>query len=120
LAENYQADAAYEAGTVLEFGGEQEVTIATDGTRRVAGVVSTNPAHLMNGGLTGQNVVPLALQGRAPCKVTGPIQKGDLMVSAGFGHARANNDAQIGQVIGKALANFSGTKGVIEIVVGRV
>jgi hypothetical protein len=42
------------------------------------------------------------------------------MVSAGFGHARANNDAQIGQVIGKALANFSGTKGVIEIVVGRV
>jgi hypothetical protein len=120
LAENYQADAAYEAGTVLEFGGEQEVTIATDGTRRVAGVVSTNPAHLMNGGLTGQNVVPLALQGRAPCKVTGPIQKGDLMVSAGFGYARANNDAQIGQVIGKALANFSGTKGVIEIVVGRV
>jgi hypothetical protein len=120
LAENYQADAAYEAGTVLEFGGTQEVTIATDGTRRVAGVVSTNPAHLMNGGLAGQNVVPLALQGRAPCKVTGPIQKGDLMVSAGFGYAKANNDATCGQIIGKALADFSGTKGMIEIVVGRV
>jgi hypothetical protein len=120
LAENYQADAHYDAGTVLEFGGTQEVTIATEGTRRVAGVVSTNPAHLMNGGLSGQNVVALALQGRAPCKVTGPIQKGDLMVAAGFGHARANNDAQIGQVIGKALADFSGTKGMIEIVVGRV
>jgi hypothetical protein len=120
LAENYQADSYYEAGTVLEFGGEYEVTIATDSTKRVAGVVSTNPAHLMNGGLTGQNVVPLALQGRAPCKVTGPIQKGDLMVSAGFGYAKANNDATCGQIIGKALADFSGTKGMIEIVVGRV
>ncbi len=120
LAENYQADAHYDAGTVLEFGGEKEVTIATDGTKRVAGVVSTNPAHLMNGSLTGQNVVALALQGRVPCKVTGAVQKGDLMVSAGFGYARANNDAQIGQVIGKALADFSGTKGTIEIVVGRL
>jgi hypothetical protein len=120
LAENYQADAHYDAGTVLEFGGEREVTIATDGTKRVAGVVSTNPAHLMNGSLTGQNVVPLALQGRVPCKVTGAVQKGDLMVSAGFGYAKANNDAQIGQVIGKALADFSGTKGTIEIVVGRL
>ena len=120
LAENYQADAHYDAGTVLEFGGTQEVTIATDGTKRVAGVVSTNPAHLMNGGLSGQNVVAMALQGRAPCKVTGPIQKGDLMVSAGFGYARANNDATCGQIIGKALADFSGTKGMIEIVVGRL
>ena len=120
LAENYQADAHYEPGTVLEFGGEREVTIATEGTKRVAGVVSTNPAHLMNGGLSGQNVVPLALQGRVPCKVTGPVQKGDLMVSAGFGYARANNDAHVGQIIGKALADFSGVKGTIEVVVGRL
>jgi hypothetical protein len=120
LAENYQADSNYPAGTVLEFGGSAEVTIATELTKRVAGVVSTNPAHLMNGGLTGQNVVPLALQGRAPCKVVGPVQKGDLMVSAGFGYAKANNDAQIGQVIGKALADFTGAKGQIEIVVGRL
>lgn len=120
LAENYQADAHYEPGTVVEFGGEKEVTIATEGTKRVAGVVSTNPAHLMNGGLTGQHVVPLALQGRVPCKVTGPVQKGDLMVSAGFGYARANNDAQVGQIIGKALADFSGAKGIIEVVVGRL
>jgi hypothetical protein len=120
LAENYQADSNYAPGTVLEFGGTEEVTIATEMTKRVAGVVSSNPAHLMNGGLQGTNVVPMALQGRVPCKVTGPIQKGDLMVSAGFGYARANNDAQIGQVIGKALADFSGAKGQIEIVVGRL
>lgn len=120
LAENYQADAQYEPGTVVEFGGEHEVTIATEGTRRVAGVVSTNPAHLMNGGLTGRNVVPLALQGRVPCKVIGPVKKGDLMVSAGFGYAKANNEPQIGQAIGKSLADFSGAKGIIEVVIGRI
>ena len=119
LAENYQADAHYAPGQVLEFGGDKEVTIASSDTKRVAGVVSTNPAHLMNGGLTGNNVVPLALTGRVPCNVIGPVSKGDLMVSAGFGYAKTNNDAQIGQVIGKALADFTGAKGQIEVVVGR-
>jgi hypothetical protein len=120
LAENYKADALYYPGTVLEFSGSEEVTIATPDTKRVAGVVSTNPAHLMNGGLQGPNIVPLALQGRVPCNVIGPIVKGDLMVSAGFGYAKTNNDAQVGQVIGKALADFTGAKGQIEVVVGRV
>jgi hypothetical protein len=120
LAENYQADAAYEAGTVLEFGGEQEVTIATDGTRRVAGVVSTNPAHLMNGALTGPNVVPLALQGRVPCNVVGPVKKGDMMISAGFGYAKSSANPRVGTIIGKALTDFNGAKGQIEVVVGRV
>ena len=119
LAENYQADSAYQAGQVVEFGGTHEVTLATPDTKRVAGVVSTNPAHLMNGGLQGINVIPLALQGRVPCNVIGPVHKGDIMVSAGFGYAKTNNDAQVGQVIGKALADFSGAKGVVEVVVGR-
>lgn len=120
LAENYQADAAYEPGTVLEFGGEFELTLAQDGTRRVAGVVSTNPAHLMNGMLTGANVVPLALQGRTPCKVRGKIAKGDMLVSAGSGFARPDHNPQIGTVIGKALEDFDGVEGVIEVVVGRL
>jgi len=121
LAENYQADAYYEPGTVVEFGGAKEVTVGTADSKRVAGVVSTNPAHLMNGGLNGPNVVALALQGRVPCKVIGPVAQGDLMVSAGFGFAKVNNDAQAGQVIGKALqpVTFAG-KAVIEVVVGRV
>jgi hypothetical protein len=120
LAENYQADKAYPAGTVVMFGGDAEVTVADADTRAVAGVVSTNPAHLMNGGLTGTNVVPVALQGRAPCNIIGPVRKGDLMVSAGFGYAKASENPQIGQVIGKALCDFpSATKAVIEIVVGR-
>lgn len=120
LAENYQADAQYEPGTVLEFGGEFEVTEAEDGTRKVAGVVSTNPAHLMNGMLTGPNVVPLALQGRTPCRVRGKISKGDMLISAGGGFARPDNNPQIGTVIGKALEDFNGPEGIIEVVVGRL
>ena len=121
LAENYQADRAYMAGTVVMFGGSAEVTLADADTPAVAGVVSTNPAHLMNGGLTGSNVIPLALQGRVPCQVVGPVHKGDLMVSAGHGFAKVNNTPAAGTVIGKALqeVTFAG-KAVIEVVVGRV
>jgi hypothetical protein len=120
LAENYLGDVKYEAGTVVMFGGDAEVTLATDGTRRIAGVVSTNPAHLMNTGLEGETVVALALQGRVPCKVTGKIRKGDMLVAAGNGHARAEEDPKMGQVIGKALEDFDGESGVIEVVVGRM
>ena len=121
LAENYLADTKIEAGTVVCFGGEAEVTTCNiDGCRKVAGVVSTNPAHLMNDGLTGETVVALALQGRVPCKVTGKIRKGDMLVAAGNGHARAEEDPKMGQVIGKALEDFDGDSGVIEVVVGRM
>jgi hypothetical protein len=120
LAECYKADLNYEPGTVLEFGGEFEVTLAEDGTRRVAGIVSTNPAYLMNRQLMGDTVVSLALTGRVPCKVRGKIQKGDMMVSAGNGFARAEYSPILGSVIGKALENFDGVEGVIEVVVGRL
>jgi hypothetical protein len=121
LAENYLADRPYPAGTVVEFGGDKEVTISAPETIRVAGVVSSNPAHLMNGALQGPNVVPVALQGRVPCQVVGPVAKGDLMVSAGFGFAKTNNHPQPGQVIGKALEAVTGqNKAIIEVVVGRV
>jgi len=121
LAENYQADANYSAGTVLEFGGAEEVTTATENSRRVAGIVSTDPAHLMNGGLKGSNVVPLALMGRVPCLAIGPVVKGDMMVSAGFGYAKADANPATGTVIGKALeALADGEKATIEVVVGKV
>ena len=121
LAENYLADAVYTPGTVLHFGGEFEVTQCdTDMCARVAGVVSTAPAHLMNTGLVGDNVVALALTGRVPCLVQGTIRKGDMMVSAGNGRARADYNPKVGSVIGKALEDFDGAEGVIEVVVGRV
>ena len=121
LAEKYVADAAYEPGTVLMFGGDKEVTrCGADMCSRVAGVVSTNPAYLMNSGLEGEYTVELALTGRVPCKIVGPIKKGDMLVSAGDGRARAEHIPQIGSVIGKALEDFHGDHGVIEVVVGRV
>jgi len=121
LAENYQGDKTYAPGTVVMFGGTQEVTVADADTTAVAGVVSTNPAHLMNGGLTGANVVPVALQGRVPCMVIGPVKKGDMLVSAGHGYAKSSANPQLGQVIGKALYDFPGSsKAVIEVVVGRL
>jgi hypothetical protein len=120
LAENYQGDKQYNPGTVLMFGGVNEVTVADADTTRVAGVVSTNPAHLMNGALQGPNVTPVAFTGRVPCNVIGPVAKGDLMVSAGFGYAKVNNSPAVGTVIGKALQDFQiAGKGVIEVVVGR-
>lgn len=122
LAENYLADADYEPGTVLVFGGTTEVTVSTEkGTHRVAGVVTTNPAHLMNSHLKGDHVVGIALQGRVPCKVIGRVAKGDLLVASAVpGYAMVNNTPGVGTVIGKALENkFDTERGVIEVVVGK-
>ena len=120
LAEKFRADAAYEPGTVLIFGGAQEVTIsAQDTDRRVAGVVSTDPSYLMNSGLNEEFPVAIALQGRVPCRVVGPVRKGDMMVSASNGHAKTHQDPPTGSIIGKSLENFDGETGTIEIVVGR-
>ena len=123
LAENYLADADYEEGTVLVFGGDEEVTQTnTKGNTRVAGVVSTNPAHLMNSNLEGEHVTALALQGRVPCKVLGQVAKGDMLVTASIpGYAIVNNSPGVGQVIGKAVgAKSDDGKGTVEVVVGRV
>jgi hypothetical protein len=120
LAEKYVADAEYAPGTVVVFGGDKEVTVtSTDADRAVAGVVSTNPSYIMNGGLEAEYVCTVALTGRVPCRVTGTVKKGDLMVSAGYGLARAEQDPKVGTVIGKALENHEGAEGVIEVVVGR-
>ena len=119
LAEYYEADQYYEPGTVLAFGGEKEVTLAEDSTARVAGVVSTDPAYAMNAGCAGL-AVAIALQGRVPTKVRGFIRKGDMMVSGGNGFARPSLSPQMGTVIGKALEDFDGIEGVIEVAVGRL
>jgi hypothetical protein len=121
LAEYYEADDHYPSGTVLLFDGDKEVTLSYQyDSHKVAGVVSTNPAYVMNTTLHAEHTVMLALQGRVPTKVIGPVQKGDLMVSAPNGYAAANNNARAGTIIGKALQDFKGDKGVIEIVIGKV
>ena len=122
LAEKYLADADYEEGTVLIFGGEQEVTQSTIfNDRRVAGVISLKAAYTMNNSLAGDHVVVVALQGRVPVKVIGRVQKGDMLVSSGKpGYAIVNNDPKVGTVIGKSLAvKTTDGEGVVEAVVGK-
>jgi hypothetical protein len=121
LAEWYEADADYAPGTVLVFGGDREVTQAIGiNDVRVAGVVSTNPAHIMNSGLKAPHVAALALTGRVPTLVVGAVTKGDMMVTAGGGRAQACAEPRMGSVIGKALQDHPGGQGTIEIVVGRM
>jgi len=121
LAEVYVSDKDYLPGTVMTFGGNQEVTMSTVANdSRVAGVVSTHPAHVMNSGITATHSVELSLTGRVPTSVTGKVVKGDMMVSAGGGRAQACSTPAMGTVIGKALENFDGENGVIEVVIGRM
>ena len=106
LAEMYAADAEYQPGTVLEFGGANEVTQTTQShSAAIAGIVSTNPSYLMNAGQTGNNVVAVALVGRVPCQVVGTIQKGDRLVASdipGVATTLDSSDYQPGCIIGKA------------------
>lgn len=120
LAENYVADKFYQAGTVLEIGGTYEVTVAENESTKIAGVVSSQPAYLMNSQCNGDYVVAVALQGRVPCRVTGKICKGDMLVSAGNGLAKSASDTKPGSIIGKSLQDFEGIEGIIEVLVGRL
>ena len=121
LAEKYVADTSYRPGTVVVFGGDQEITITNvDHDTRVAGVISTNPAYLMNSESPG---LPVALTGRVPCYVLGPVDKGDILVTsqfAGVAQRMIKDRFQPGSVIGKSLGHIGHSEiVVIEIVVGR-
>jgi hypothetical protein len=123
LAEMYLADHHYKPGTVLVFGGIKEVTISDlDHDPRAAGVVSTQPSYLMNSGLSGKYPVELALTGRVPCQVQGPVEKGDRLVNIAPGIAgRLDPDKyQVGCVVGKSLEVIANTSiQMIEIAIGR-
>ena len=120
LAEIYTADYKYESGTVVVFGGQQEVTVSQfKNDTCVAGVVSTNPAYLMN---DKENGVAVALVGKVPCKVDGIVKKGDLLTTSGrnAGHATKAIDPKLGSIIGKAMENHdSAGTGVIFVSVGK-
>jgi hypothetical protein len=90
LAEKYRSDADYAPGTVLEIGGEHEITVCnTPRSDGVFGCVSTDPAYLMNNSEQDGIWLPVVLTGRAPIRVAGPVNKGDRLVSAGNGAAMA-------------------------------
>ena len=123
LAENYLADKPYEPGTVLVIGGSAEVTEVTkQNSPAIAGVVSTEPAHLMNSALEGDNVVAVALKGRVPVKVVGAVRKGDVLIASNTpGHAQAapfNGYHAGASAIGVAISeNLTSGTGVVEALI---
>ena len=121
LAERYFADAPYEVGTVVVIGGSREITMSsTHGDTAVAGVISQHPAYRMNSAAGTDETHPyVALRGRVPCKVIGKIKKGGLLVSSsypGYAEMMQSKDSP-NAVIGKALQDFDGAKGIIEILI---
>ena len=122
LAERYEADDVYEPGTVVVLGGGKEVTISTfAGDTRVAGIVSTNPALMMNSEAGTDKTHPyIALKGRVPCKVFGNIKKGDLLMTSdypGYACVSITSDDPPSAIIGKAIGSQSDGFGVIEVLV---
>jgi len=122
VAERFAADEVLEPGTVVELGGVNEITRSTvDLSENVFGVISTRPAYTMNGG-AGENDThpPVAMTGRVPVKCVGTVRKGDRLVSAGDGVARAAGpgEATAFNVIGRSLENKTTTDiGAIEAIV---
>ena len=121
IAENYMSDNNYPPGTVVVFGGTQEITVTNvSHDSRVAGVISTAPSYLMN---SVRGNLAVALTGRVPCYVQGPVSKGNILVTS-----KTNGVAEVlnkelfnpGCVIGKSLQDIN-TESIelIEISVGR-
>lgn len=122
IAEYYSADKHYIPGTVLEFNGDKEVTHASPESTKIAGVVSSEPAYVLNGNIEAEHPVLIALCGRVKVKVKGWVSKGDMLISAGNGYAKTSiMTPKIGSVIGKAIENKNDNgEGFVEIMVGRL
>ena len=119
LAENFQADADYEPGTVVKLGGDKEITLCNKShCTDVFGVISTNPAYIMNAG----GGIPVALQGRTPVKLIGGAKKGDRLVSAGqAGYAMILKEDKYYDpriIIGRALEDAENDSGTVMAVIG--
>lgn len=121
LAERYESDQPYDVGTVVVIGGTKEITEThSRADTSVAGVISKNPGYMLNADAGSNDTHPyVALRGRIPCKVIGPVKKGELLVTSsypGYAEAYRSNDNP-NAVLGKSLVDFNGPKGMIEILV---
>ena len=122
LAERFETDQPYDPGTVVALGGAKEITAAVDDlSEDVFGVISTRAAYLMNGAAGSDTThPPVAVNGRVPVRVVGRIRKGDRLVSAGNGLARAGakNELSPFNVIGRSLQDKTDSgEGTIEAIV---
>lgn len=122
LAERFEADTEYEPGTVVELGGIKEITaVKSELSENVFGVISATAGYLMNAGAGNDEThPPVAVSGRVKVKVLGVVKKGDRLVSAGNGLARAalNNEVTAFNTIGRALSDKNTTEiGTVEAIV---
>jgi hypothetical protein len=122
VAERFAADVEMEPGTVVEIGGVAEITASqSDLSENVFGVISTRAAYLMNSGAGDDRThPPVAMTGRVPVRAVGVVRKGDRLVSAGGGLARAAlpGEAKPFNTIGRALANkTTQEEGMVEAIV---
>jgi hypothetical protein len=122
VAERFEADSIYDAGTVVELGGSAEITkVSAELSDTVFGVISTRAAYLMNSQAgTDATHPPVAMTGRVPVNTVGVVRKGDRLVSAGNGLARAAKagEATAFNVIGRALKDkLDEAEGTVEAIV---
>jgi len=122
VAERFAADSELEPGTVVEIGGLAEITASlNDLSENVFGVISTRAAYLMNSGAGDDRThPPVAMTGRVPVRAVGSVRKGDRLVSAGNGLARAAvpGEATPFNTIGRALTDKSTQQeGMVEAIV---
>ena len=122
VAERFAADEILAAGTVVELGGSQEITkVTAELSESVFGVISTRAAYLMNSIAGDDNThPPVAMTGRVPVNTVGIVRKGDRLVSAGNGLARAAQpgEATAFNVIGRSLNDKMSTDvGTVEAIV---
>jgi hypothetical protein len=120
MAEIYASDKDYEAGTVVKLGGSAEITqTESHADTDVFGVISTDPAYLMNSGAEG---LPVAMAGRCPVRVIGKINKGERLVSSdvpGVAWALGEDDYDTRAIVGRALQDKDdGDAGIIEVAIG--
>lgn len=121
LAERYASDQVYEPGTVVVIGGPKEITLTHHHADiAVVGIISKNPGYMMNSEVGPDDTHPyVALRGRVPCKVIGSVKKGSLLVTSSYpGYAESMKlGDNPNSAFAKALEDFSGAKGIIEVVV---
>jgi hypothetical protein len=113
LAEKYVTDKEYEVGTVVSVGGLEEVTECKEGDRAI-GVVSLNPAYMMNATL--ENGTYIALKGRVPVKISNDVKKGQKLIAGNNGCALATNEITA-LVFGIALKDGSAADGFVEAII---
>jgi hypothetical protein len=122
VAERFHSDSAYQPGTVVRLGGEAEIMAEMEeASDEVFGVISTQPAHLMNAGAGTDITHPaVAISGRVPVRVIGPVRKGQRLISAGNGLARGAERHEITglNIIGRSLEDkITDNEGIVEAIV---